>query len=210
MVDDILNRLQWLGHDGFLLQAAGQTIYFDPFQLSGELPSADLILVSHDHFDHCSPEDIEKIQRLDTVIVTEVQSAKKMTGKVQTMLSGESCMVNGIGISAVESYNINKKFHPRKNKWLGFIVTVEGVKIYHAGDTDLIPEMKDIDADIALLPVSGTYVMTADEAVQAALDIAPQVAVPMHFGSIVGGLQDAKQFAKGLEGKVRVKMPTLR
>jgi L-ascorbate metabolism protein UlaG (beta-lactamase superfamily) len=207
MIDKILENLIWLGHDGFLLKAGGINIYFDPFQLKGDLPKADLLLITHDHFDHCSPEDIAKIVTPETEIITEPQSAEKLSGRVRTMAPGESCEINNIKIEAVASYNTNKKFHPQANKWLGFIITVDGVRIYHAGDTDYIPEMKDIKADIALLPVSGTYVMTADEAVQAALAINPQVAIPMHFGAIVGELSDAENFAKALENKIRVDIP---
>lgn len=207
MIDRILDNLIWLGHDGFLLKSGGVNIYFDPFQLKGDLPKADLLLITHEHFDHCSPEDIAKIATPDTEIITEPQSAKKLSGRVRTMAPGESCEIGNIKIEAVASYNLNKKFHPRANNWLGFVLTVEGIRIYHAGDTDYIPEMKDIKADIALLPVSGTYVMTADEAVQAALAINPQVAIPMHFGAIVGELSDAENFARALAGKIRVKIP---
>jgi L-ascorbate metabolism protein UlaG (beta-lactamase superfamily) len=204
MVDNILDKLEWLGHDGYRLIAGGQVIYIDPFKLSGEHKPADIILVTHDHFDHCSTEDIEKIKQDSTTIVTEPNSAKKLPGSVITLTPGETCEVNGITIEAVPSYNTNKKFHPKANNWLGFIFTVEGVRIYHAGDTDYIPEMKNLKADIALLPVSGTYVMTAEEAVQAALDIEPEVAIPMHYNSIVGDDSDADTFSKALEGKVKV------
>lgn len=209
MIDNILKNLTWLGHDAFLLQAGGTTIYFDPFKLSGNLPPADIILVSHEHFDHCSPEDIQRIYIPGSIVVTETQSAAKISGmKAKTLVPGDSCDLDGIHIEAVPSYNTNKKFHPKANNWLGFIVTVEGVRIYHAGDTDRIPEMKSFSADIALLPVSGTYVMTAQEAAQAALDIKPSVAVPMHYDSIVGGKDDANQFAALLEGKIRVEFPS--
>ena len=205
MIDTILDKLEWLGHDGYRLTAGNQVIYFDPFKLSGKHLPADIIMVTHDHFDHCSLEDIEQIQQENTTIVTEPSSAKKLSGSIITLIPGESCEVNGISIEAVPSYNTNKKFHPKKNNWLGFIITVDGVRIYHAGDTDYIPEMKDFKADIALLPVSGTYVMTAEEAVQAALDINPQIAIPMHYSSIVGDDSDAEKFANSLEGKVKVR-----
>ncbi|MBU0908538.1 MAG: MBL fold metallo-hydrolase [Proteobacteria bacterium] len=207
MIDKILSNLDWLGHDCFRLRAAGQVVYFDPFQLSGDLPPADLILVSHAHYDHFSPDDIKKIRQESTLIITEPESAAKLSGNVKAMQPGQSITWGPFTIEAVRAYNTNKKFHPQANNWLGFIVTVEGVRLYHAGDTDHIPEMADYKADIALLPVSGTYVMTADEAAQAALDINPKVAVPMHFGSIVGEQSDAERFAAKLVNKIKVHIP---
>ena len=109
-------------------------------------------------------------------------------------------------IEIVPAYNINKKYHPKENGWLGFIIDINGECIYHSGDTDLIPEMEGINADIALLPVSGTYVMTADEAVKAALVIKPGLAIPMHYGALVGDEEDARKFEKALQGKVEVKV----
>ena len=202
MVKDLVKKIQWLGHDCFLIKS-DLIIYFDPFQIKTG-PKADIIFVTHPHYDHCSPEDIKKIAKEDTVIVTEKDSAKMLTGKVEIMKVGEEKTVKGIKVKAVPAYNIGKTFHTKDKGWLGFVVEVEGVKIYHAGDTDFIPEMKDIKTDIALLPVSGTYVMTADEAVSAALTIKPQIAIPMHYGSIVGSEKDAEKFAKALEGKIEV------
>jgi len=202
MVKDLVKKIQWLGHDCFLIKS-DLIIYFDPFQIK-EGPKADIIFVTHPHYDHCSPEDIKKIAKEDSIIVTEKDSAKMLTGKVEIMKVGEEKQVRGIKVKAVPAYNIGKTFHTKDKGWLGFVVEVEGVKIYHAGDTDFIPEMKDIKTDIALLPVSGTYVMTADEAVSAALTIKPQIAIPMHYGSIVGSEKDAEKFAKALEGKIEV------
>ncbi|MCP4118335.1 MAG: MBL fold metallo-hydrolase [Desulfobacteraceae bacterium] len=201
-VETVSSMIHWLGHDGIRIDA-GITIYIDPFKIQPG-PPADLILITHEHFDHCSPEDIAKILKDDTVIVTEKESAKKLSGDVRVMAPGDSLTVKGIEIEAVRAYNINKKFHPKANNWLGFILTIDGTRVYHAGDTDLIPEMKDIDADIALLPVSGTYVMTAKEAVEAALAINPSLVIPMHYGSIVGDTNDAETFKSGLKGKIDV------
>lgn len=199
---EMLKHIHWLGHDGFRIDA-GKVIYIDPFKISGGVP-ADIVLVTHEHFDHCSPEDVAKVQGENTVIVTEKDSAKKLKGDVRVIAPGGKLTVGGVKIEAVPAYNTNKQFHPKEKGWLGFIIEVDGVRIYHAGDTDFIPEMAGFKTDIALLPVSGTYVMTAEEAVEAALSIKPKIAVPMHYGAIVGEESDAERFKKGLEGKVAV------
>lgn len=204
MVEDFLKKITWLGHDGFRIDGS-KTIYIDPYQIAAGTP-ADLILITHEHFDHCSPEDVDKIRKPETVIITEKDSAAKLSGEVRTIKPGESMTVDGVQIKAVDSYNTDKNFHPKANGWLGFIVEIDGISIYHAGDTDMIPEMKSFDVDIALLPVSGTYVMTADQAVNAALDINPKIAIPMHYGAIVGDTQDAESFKSQLEGKIDVRI----
>lgn len=209
MVETLLRSLSWLGHDGFCVQAAGKVVYFDPFRLEGhDFPAADLVCISHGHHDHFSPDDLAKIVTEKSVVVTEKAVAGKMDGHGQVMVvaPGDSIDVDGIIVEAVPAYNINKKFHPKKNSWLGFIVTIDGVRIYHAGDTDLIPEMKGYVADIALLPVGGTYTMTAAEAAEAALIIRPQVAIPMHYDAVVGTSEDARAFAEALQGKLRVEV----
>jgi L-ascorbate metabolism protein UlaG (beta-lactamase superfamily) len=202
MIETLLKKIHWLGHDGFRIDSS-KRIYLDPFQIKSTVP-ADIILVSHDHFDHCSPDDILKIETKSSVIITDKASSGKLTGDVRVVKPGDRLTVQGIEVEIVPAYNTNKQFHPKLDGKLGFIITVEGVRIYHAGDTDFIPEMKSIRADIALLPVSGTYVMTADEAVEAALAINPQLAIPMHYGSIVGTESDAKRFAEKLKGKINV------
>jgi L-ascorbate metabolism protein UlaG (beta-lactamase superfamily) len=202
MVQDIAKKIVWLGHDSFRIDAS-KTIYLDPYQVSSG-PKADLIMITHDHFDHCSPDDVAKIQQPGTVIVTEKDSAKKLTGDLRVIKPGESLVVDEVKVEAVPSYNTDKEFHPKRNAWLGFIIEIQGVRVFHAGDTDFIPEMSGFNVDIALLPVSGTYVMTADQAVEAALAISPKLAIPMHYGTIVGSDQDAITFKKALEGKIEV------
>lgn len=200
----MIEHIHWLGHDTFKITGE-KIIYTDPFKIKKN-DGADIILITHEHYDHCSPDDVKKIQKQDTVIVTPPDCAGKLKGDVRTVKPGDRLTVQGIEIEAVPSYNTNKQFHTKERNWVGYIFTVNGQKIYLAGDTDYIPEMKTFSADIALLPVSGTYVMTAEEAVKAALDIKPKVAIPMHYDSIVGSVKDAQRFAKGLKGKVEVKI----
>ena len=205
MPHNMVKNIKWLGHAGFAINVQDKTIVIDPFQIK-EIVPADIILITHSHYDHCSIEDIDKIKKPDTVIVTEAESAKKLSGDVRVVKPGDKINISGVQIEAVEAYNTNKAFHPKTSGWLGFIITVDGIRIYHAGDTDLIPEMDKFAVDIALLPVSGTYVMTAEEAVEAAKRLKPEIAIPMHFDSIVGSKKDATKFKKGLEGICEVEL----
>jgi L-ascorbate metabolism protein UlaG (beta-lactamase superfamily) len=203
---DLVDRLHWLGHDSFRLDGP-PVIYFDPWKLKGKPPKADLVLVTHEHHDHCSPDDIRKVSRPDTIVVSNTGSAARLPGG-QVMRPRERLSAAGIEIEAVHAYNTNKfrspghPFHPREAEHVGYVVTVGGVRLYHAGDTDYIPEMEDLDCDVALLPVSGTYVMTVEEAVTAAQAIGPEIVVPMHYGSGIGTSSDGKRLAEMYEGQV--------
>ncbi len=202
-VQSMVNALHWLGHDCFKI-VKDVVIYTDPFNIKKQ-DKADIILITHEHFDHCSPDDIKKIQTKDTVIVATADCAHRLGGTVHTIKPHQTITIKGITIQAVPAYNTNKQFHPKAKGWVGYIIALQGFRIYLAGDTDYIPEMNSLqNIDIALLPVSGTYVMTADEAAQAAIAIKPKVAIPMHYGAIVGSIADAKKFENLLKGKVDV------
>ncbi len=199
----MLENIKWLGHDTFKITGE-KIIYTDPFKIS-KPDKADIILITHEHFDHFSPDDIKKLLGPNTTLVLPADCAGKIEAKEVVVKVGDKINVEGIEIEAVPAYNVNKNFHPKEKGWLGYIFKVSGKRIYIAGDTDYIPEMKSFkNIDIALLPVSGTYVMTADEAVQAALDIMPKIAIPMHYGSIVGEQKDAIHFSEKLKGKIDV------
>jgi len=201
----MIENIHWLGHDSFRLDGSS-TVYIDPWKLGAGAPRADLVLVTHDHFDHFSPDDIARVATPRTTLIGPESVTAQVDGVVALTLSaGETATVGGVTVSAVPAYNIDKfrqpgeVFHPRAAGGLGYIVELDGRRIYHAGDTDAIPEMRDVRCDVALLPVSGTYVMTAEEAAQACRMISANAVVPMHFGDIVGTSGDAARF-EGLCG----------
>ncbi|MBC7357406.1 MAG: MBL fold metallo-hydrolase [Desulfacinum sp.] len=202
-VQEVIPKIHWLGHDSFRIEGS-KVVYFDPYEIAGAAAPADIICISHEHFDHCSPPDVDKIRKAETVIVTDGASARKLSGDVRVVRPGDRLNVNGVEIQVLPAYNTHKKFHPKEAGMLAFVVTLDGVRYYHAGDTDFIPEMEGLGVDVAFLPVSGKYVMDADEAVQAARAIRPKVAIPMHYGAIVGSREDAERFRKALEGEVEV------
>jgi len=197
--------IKWYGHDTFTLEK-GVRICTDPYKLSKSI-EPDLILISHDHFDHLSLEELKKISSDKTSIVAAKECLTKLGGikcKEKFGISpGEEKTVNGIRIRAINAYNIDKinpdtkrPFHPKEDNKVGFLIDIEGTRFYHTGDSDLIPEMNNLQPDLLLIPVSGTYVMTAKEAAQAVEKIKPKIAIPMHYGTIVGSEDDAKEFKK--------------
>jgi L-ascorbate metabolism protein UlaG (beta-lactamase superfamily) len=194
----MLEKIHWLGHDCFRIDAE-KVVYFDPFELADGVPPADIVFITHGHSDHCSPKDVAKIQKKGTVIVAPADCAGKLSGEVETVKAGDKVTVQGVSVEVVPAYNVKvtrKLFHPQGKGGVGFIVTLGGERIYHAGDTDFIPEMKNFKVDIALIPVSGTYVMTAEEAAEAVQAMKPGITIPMHYGSIVGDDKDAAALKK--------------
>ncbi len=200
----MIGKIHFINHDCFRFEGE-VVVYTDPFHVPDGLPKADLVLISHDHFDHCSPEDLDKIKKDKTTFVAIAACQKQLSGDVKIVKPGDRLKAQGVEIEAVPAYNTDKDFHPKAQGHVGYVFTLRGQRIYFAGDTDHIPEMKDIQCDIALLPVSGTYVMTAEQAVEAARDIGAKVVIPMHYGDIVGTREDAERFAKMYDGETVVK-----
>jgi L-ascorbate metabolism protein UlaG (beta-lactamase superfamily) len=201
--------LHWLGHASFRWDGS-KTVYFDPWKLPKGSKKADIICISHEHFDHFSKKDIALIASPRTAVVTcdavarDIDPKKTGCGVVKALRAGETFASDGVEITAVPSYNIGKNFHTKASGKIGLVVKMDGVAVYHAGDTDLIPEMKSVKCDVALLPVAGTYTMTADEAASAAVAVGAKTAVPMHYGDIIGSRADAERFEGLLNGKVDV------
>ena len=208
--------IERLAHDCFKLRANRRVIYFDPYAISSH-EGADLILITHEHYDHCSVPDLKKIVKRDTIVVAaeeckaKLNDIKGMVGEIVYMTPGRKVAIGEFTIEAVPAYNTNKfkspgqPFHPKGDRKCGYIFMVGGLRLYHAGDTDLIPEMSDFsNIDIAFIPVSGTYVMTPDEAVKAVAAIGPKITIPMHYGTIVGTEEDVDRFWDKAKDKTKI------
>lgn len=190
--------------------AANKIVYFDPFKITKETHDADIVFVTHSHFDHLSPEDIAAVSKPDTLLVipesirAEVQKAGFSSEKIIALAPEQSTVVCGVQIEAVPSYNMNKPMHPKKNGWLGYVITVEKTRIYVAGDMDATPEGKAVQCDIAMIPIGGTYTMNAEEAAELVNAMQPKIAIPTHYGSIVGSPNDAQTFASLVKDGIKV------
>lgn len=196
----MLDKLTWLGHASFRISGQ-KLIYIDPWKLKAD-DEADIVLISHSHYDHYSADDLKMVSGPKTVVVTVAELKSKIGGNVRVVAPGDKIDVGGVGIEAVPAYNIDKKFHPKQNGWVGFVVEMGGERLYYAGDTDAIPEMDNLtNIDLALMPVGGTYTMTAEEAAKAADRFKPAAAVPYHWGDIVGSKSDADRFKEIFSGK---------
>ena len=184
-----------------------KVIYIDPFKIENEKYDADIIFITHDHYDHYSPEDIEKIIKENTIIVAPktVKALSKMKNVV-SVEPNKTYEVEGIKIETIPSYNVNKQFHQKQNDWVGYILEIECVRYYIAGDTDITPENRQVKCDVAFVPIGGTYTMDYREAAQLVNEIKPKIVIPEHYGSIVGTKEDALKFQKLLNNDIECKL----
>jgi len=196
--------VQWLGHASFKICHEGTVIYIDPWKVKDSPHDAKLVLVSHSHYDHYSPDDIAKVSGPDTKLIASTDVvAKEKAG--EAIMPGLTIELGGVRVTGVAAYNPAKDFHPKANNWVGFVMEVGSKRIYYAGDTDLTQEMKALkNIDVALLPVGGTYTMDPTEATEAIKHIQPKQAIPYHWGDIVGSRTDADRFAEKADCEVTV------
>ena len=206
----MLENIQVLYHSSIRINKE-KVIYIDPFKIDKIYHDADIIFITHSHYDHYSEEDIKKIIKEDTkIIVTNdlQESVSNLINKenIIAVKPNEKYCIEGISFETIPAYNINKQFHPKQNNWVGYVIELNGIIYYIAGDTDITEENKQIKCDVAFVPVGGTYTMTAKEAASLVNIIKPKIAVPIHYGSVVGTKQDAEEFIslldEGIEGKI--------
>jgi L-ascorbate metabolism protein UlaG (beta-lactamase superfamily) len=206
---EIIDRIQWLGQATVKIVSGNKCIYFDPYQIK-KSDKADIVFITHNHYDHFSVEDIQKVAHQQTIFVCSQDCVSEIENAgyedVRAVAPGDKIIVDSIPVEVVPMYNIVKtNFHPKHNNWVGYILSLEGVRIYHAGDTERIPEMKNLECDIVLMPLGQTYTMNSvEEAAEAVNDVKARVAIPIHYGLYEGTKEDALKFKDLLSDKTEV------
>ncbi len=204
MIKNIADNIKWFGHASLMLKIDGKNIFIDPWKLKKVKEKADIILITHSHFDHFSEDDIKKILKPDTFLYSSEDVVNKVSVKNKKIIKPfEEVSSGSIIIKGFPAYNTNKNFHPKSNNWLGFIIEYGGVSIYIAGDSDVTEEAKKIKANIMILPIGGTYTMNDFEAAELVNLVKPEYAIPIHFGDVVGTKENAFKF-KSLVNKPTV------
>jgi L-ascorbate metabolism protein UlaG (beta-lactamase superfamily) len=202
------DHIHWMGQSAFRIEDGAVQIYIDPFKLPENLPKADIIFITHGHYDHFSLDDIAKIKTNRTIFIAPATVAKGLKGNIIEVEPGKTYNAGNLKVTTIPAYNMNKKFHPKKNHWVGYIITLSnGQRIYHAGDTDFIPEMKSIMTDIALMPCDGTYTMDPEEMAQAANTFMPKVLIPMHYGEGLGSVDSGDEVKRLFKGETLILRP---
>lgn len=191
----MLEKVTLFCHSSIKL-VGNKIIYIDPYNINEEMHDADFILCTHTHYDHYSPEDIEKVKKKNTVIIApaDIPGIIKVVPNVKYE-------IEGLKFKTTYAYNQNKNFHPKENNWVGYIIELDDKKYYIAGDTDNIPEIREIECDVALIPIGGTYTMNKQEAAELCQTLKAKVIIPTHYGLIVGEKEDGEEFAKLVKNK---------
>ncbi len=198
----MLERFTWFKQAAFRWEGDGLTVYIDPWGIRDDDPPADVVFITHAHFDHFSQEDLERVRKEGTRFLAPHDVARELSGEVMPVAPGDSLEVRGIRVQVVPAYNVVEErleFHPKANRWVGYVLGLGGATYYHAGDTDHAPELSEVRADVAFLPIGGTYTMDPVEAGGLARAISPQLAVPMHYGFVVGSPSDADRFREAAD-----------
>ena len=207
----MLDRFTWFRQSAFLYRGDGLTVYIDPWGVTTD-DKADVLFITHAHYDHFQPDEIERVRKRDTKIFAPADVARELSGNVTPVKPGDAIDAGVLKAQAVPAYNTAEErldMHPKKNNWVGYVITLGSNVYYHAGDTDHAPELSKVRADVAFLPIGGTYTMDAVEAAEMAKALGPKLAVPMHFGFVVGTPSDAERFAKEADPvKVQILEPT--
>lgn len=204
----MLENIEVLYHSSIRINKE-KTIYIDPFKIDRNYNDADIVFITHDHYDHYSEEDIDKVINENTTIIIPEELLTKLLKKginknaIITVEPNEKYVVQGIKFETIPAYNTNKTFHPKKNGWVGYIIIINGIRYYIAGDTDITEENKQVKCDVAFVPVGGTYAMDFKEAASLINEIKPKIAIPIHYGSIVGTEQDAIDFIRLLHPEIK-------
>ena len=204
----MLENIEVLYHSSIRINKE-KTIYIDPFKIDRNYNDADIVFITHDHYDHYSEEDIDKVINENTTIIIPEELLTKLLKKginknaIITVEPNEKYVVQGIKFETIPAYNTNKTFHPKKNGWVGYIIIINGIRYYIAGDTDITEENKQVKCDVAFVPVGGTYTMDFKEAANLINEIKPKIAIPIHYGSVVGTEQDAIDFIRLLHPEIK-------
>ena len=204
----MLKNIEVLYHSSIRINK-GKVIYFDPFKIDKNYNDADIIFITHDHYDHYSETDIDKVIKDDTILVVPKGLLEKLLKRgykkdnIITVEPEETGMVEDIRFETIPAYNTNKSFHPKENGWVGYIIELDGVRYYIAGDTDITEENKNVKCDVAFVPVGGTYTMNFKQAAYLINEIKPEIAVPIHYGGIVGTKQDAIDFTQLVNPEIK-------